>query len=530
MFSKCLKLKQRFNALSIFVDRVNFTHVEILGKKHKNIDDLLSYLNIHKMNIRNNLEVVKSKIYKLTDINKKMQFRKSLELYRIINQDLLCLEKSRQITVSSIANTDEFYNELSDILIGLCDGENELEKFYKEFLYKNEYKNEEYANLIKNIEQICKELLEIRTNVNYEEFIKKSLQCANFLSNLYDMIDETYSAAVVYKYLYSLYQSIDDLNLDKEINNQAELKSIRTIKINGKQALEKLQQAINTFDARNINKHMLVASNNIQGALRHINLFKKSHKLLKTQFDKLRAMISQIHGISAELSKDISAIQDNFKDKNIDLFNEINVITGLTKKITRQIDEAFNETYVANLTHTEYITMHEQLITTLVDWKEKMKKALATIETKISDFIAINDGYARAKIITIYLKKSKTSVNSSNHAVLNNFDVIIKTIDKNLNNLSQDFDKHYKQAQSELENINADLNAFINKVYVDQHLLIYARNLTRYAEQFRHYEQAQETFAAVDDFNGAHHYRDTINSLLNFLPRVTKQKRSAHNE
>jgi hypothetical protein len=291
----------------------------------------------------------------------------SAKLYRSINSELTYLEDMQERIVNSIANTNDFYNDVSNILIGLCDAENELERFYAKSLYNEKYKSNEYADKIEKAKSICKELLNERNDVNYTEFIKKSIKCADILSSLYTLISESFVPAIAYEYLNSKFKIIEDMNLEKEINNKAELKIIREVKLIGKGALTHLIEAINNFNNIEIKKNIIKASNSINNVLQRINIFKKSSsKILHTQFDIVHKMLSEIQKYCNELERDVYQIQQDFKGSSESLKADITNITTLTTKMVKNIKDATSTTYQANLSQTEYIILYKSTITNLL--------------------------------------------------------------------------------------------------------------------------------------------------------------------
>jgi hypothetical protein len=131
--------------------------------------------------------------------------------------------------------------------------------------------------------------------------------------------------------------------------------------------------------------------------------------------------------------------------------------------------------------------------------------------------VELINGFAKAKILVIYLKKSKARSNAKDTLAINNFNVLIKTINENLKLLTNDYEKNCAQCQRDLKVINNELDCFVDKLYIDEELRAYAQNLTFYANQFRDSEGTEKAFEEIDDFNTDHNYHESINSLLKLL-------------
>lgn len=524
------KLKEKFNYHMNNPIGANLKSLQSLVENNKDLSPIYDFFVESNKKYMEQVKIIKMQLFDVSKKQKGFQFKSSYKSLKLIQNNILKLEKQEINFKSFTLDTEIYSNNSNSLSVDIFDLISMISIFGKESNVILEYENDSSVFKILNdkinfnSKEINNQLLYINSQELHSNFVKQIIEVEKF----YNVTRNFYFFDRHKNFLNSLIFEMNELkkendkllnpkiilNLDKVISNTKNV-----IYSSRKKAIK-----LNFADAQNDLRDSIIQLENIKLDIKLESSYKE---IFDRYFETFKSNIKHYYSSLKENNlKDIyTNILSNFsKDNSINelTYNNIELINSINKEIT----SLNKELIIGVLSSSQYFNKIIKIYELIIILKNENDNLLKLIKEKTNIFLKITFKISDCDIKLVHLIKIVNSLKNNNNEIIISLNQNLKLLSEVKEIVFKDMNNIDQRLEQKIISIENFITQIVEQVYNILALDEIYKRLKLYSN--RYYDDS--TKKSINDINRLYKenkFYEAIESYTNFIIKNKKQKRTS---
>lgn len=525
-------IKEEYNEIAVFAISGGLNYLEALSKNNKQLEGIVFNIIEAKKFYKQQANNLKTKIIKLTELNRKFKFYASSMLIKQLNIDLANCHHLHDNIFNLYNTTTDYTDSTRAILTKYKIVFDIINDFYINNLL-SKFDKPMLAQLSKEIKLLLTDCNSHLIKINNQKAIASINQINEKCISYYALIKTLYIYLQAFFYLTKSKQTLEELfKKNDKMLFEKERHDVEKIIVNAKVDLQDLNESINSFNFDHSFELIKIISQQVEPT---INIFKENDRI-----NLIIQMSIQFIGRVFELwTSNYFSLKNNFKDIS-NYFNEYNA-----NEIGKEVDK-LEEDY-KNL-QIQFDLLHKQLKKTdyydrifflkdilsfykkVVTWQNNITNLWKDITNKYQSSIVLINDLFDLQWTFVQLKSFKIAIDDPlNKNTINNIDQNLNKIKELIVLINKNYAYNYEYVCNEIETLKQLVISYYNACSLDNTIRYYLRCLIFSANKYRLEDKTIEaSIQETEKLYKAKKYREGFDILYKTLEYIKDSAKINH--